>query len=290
VRFAFIATEKAYLPVAMMCRMLQVSRSGFYAWRQRPPSARALEDQRLTLEVSAIHAQSRRSYGSPRVHVELRERGRRIGRKRVARLMRTAGLRARMPRRFRRTTDSEHALAIRDNLLARRFAVARPNFGWVADITYLWTLEGWLYLAVILDLFSRRVVGWSMSERLEKKLALDALSMALAERQPQGGLLHHSDRGSQYASHEYQQLLASHGLLSSMSRTGNCWDNAVAESFFATLKTELAYQTRWSTRGQARNEVFEYIEVFYNRRRRHSALGYRCPDEFERAQQRKMAA
>jgi putative transposase len=202
----------------------------------------------------------------------------------------TAGLRARMPRRFRRTTDSGHALVIRDNLLARRFAVAQANFVWVADITYLWTPVGWLCLAVILDLFSRRVVGWSMSERLEKKLALDALSMALAERQPQGGLLHHSDRGSQYASHEYQELLASHGLLSSMSRTGNCWDNAVAESFFATLKTELAYQIRWSTRAQARSDVFEYIEVFYNRRRRHSALGYRCPDEFERAHQRKLAA
>lgn len=198
--------------------------------------------------------------------------------------MRAAGLRARTPRRFRHTIDSGHAMAIRDNLLARRFAVAQPNFGWVADITYLWTLEGWLYLAVILDLFSRRVVGWSMSERIEKKLALDALSMALADRQPRGGLIHHSDRGSQYPSHECQELLASHGLLNSMSRRGNCWDNAVAESFFATLKVELVYQTRWSTRAHARNDVFEYIEVFYNRRRRHSALGCLCPDEFERAQ------
>jgi putative transposase len=290
VRFGFVETEKANYPVALMCGVLEVSRSGFYAWRKRPASARALEDQRLSLEVSTIHAESRRSYGSPRVHMELRERGRRLGRKRVARLMRAAGLRARTPRRFRRTTDSGYGMAIRDNLLARRFAVARPNFGWVADITYLWTLEGWLYLAVILDLFSRRVVGWSMSERLEKKLALDALSTALADRQPRGGLIHHSDRGSQYASHEYQELLASYGLLSSMSRRGNCWDNAVAESFFATLKVELVYQTRWSTRAQARNDVFEYIEVFYNHRRRHSALGYLCPDEFERAQHRKMAA
>lgn len=289
-RFGLVEAEKANYPVALMCRVLEVSRAGFYAWCKRPASRRALEDQRLRLEVSAIHAESRRSYGSPRVHMELRERGRRVGRKRVARLMRTAGLRGRMPRRFRRTTDSGHAMAIRDNLLARRFAVAQANFGWVADITYLWTLEGWLYLAVILDLFSRRVVGWSMSERLEKKLALDALSTALAERQPRSGLIHHSDRGSQYASHEYQQLLASYGLLSSMSRKGNCWDNAVAESFFATLKIELAYQARWSTRAQARNDVFEYIEVFYNRRRRHSALGFRCPDEFERAQQRKLAA
>ena len=196
-RFGFVETEKARYPVALMCRVLEVSRSGFYVWRERPASPRARADQRLTLEVSAIHVESRRSYGSPRVHMELRERGQRVGRKRVARLMRAAGLRARTPRRFRCTTDSGHAMAIRGNLLARRFALAQPNFGWVADITYLWTLEGWLYLAVILDLFSRRVVGWSMSERLEKKLALDALSMALAERQPQGGLLHHSDRGSQ---------------------------------------------------------------------------------------------
>ena len=289
-RFGFIEAEKACYPVALMCRVLEVSRSGFYAWRKRSESPRALEDQRLTLEVSAIYAESRRSYGSPRVHMELRERGQRLGRKRVARLMRRAGLRARMLRRFRRTTDSGHGMAIRGNLLARRFAAAQANFGWVADVTYLWTLEGWLYLAVILDLFSRRVVGWSMSESLDKKLALAALSAALADRQPCGGLIHHSDRGSQYASHEYQQLLAKHGLVSSMSRRGNCWDNAVAESFFATLKIELAYQTRWSTRAQARNEVFEYIEIFYNRRRRHSALGYLCPDEFERAQQRKMAA
>jgi putative transposase len=182
------------------------------------------------------------AYGSPRVHAELRERGRRIGRKRVARLMRSAGLRARAHRRFRCTTDSRHAMAIKGNLLARRFAVSAPNTGWVSDITYLWTLEGWLYLAVILDLFSRRVVGWSLSERLERKLALDALGMALAERQPSSGMLHHSDRGSQYASQEYQQLLAQHGTLSSMSRIGNCWDNAVAESFFATLKLELVYQ------------------------------------------------
>lgn len=289
-RFGLVETEKANYPVALMCRVLEVSRAGFYAWRKRPVSARALGDQRLSVEVSAIHAESRRSYGSPRVHMELRERGRRVRRKRVARLMRTAGLRACTPRRFRCTTDSGHGMAIRDNLLGRRFAVARASFGWVADITYLWILEGWLYLAVIVDLFSRRVVGWSMSERLEKKLALDALSTALADRQPPGGLIHHSDRGSQYASHEYQELLARHGLLSSMSRRANCWDNAVAESFFATLKTEVAYQTRWSTRVQARSEVFEYIEMFYNRRRRHSALGYLCPDEFERRQRRKMAA
>jgi len=281
VRFCFIATEKACYPVALMCRVLQVSRSGYYAWCKRPAAERRRQDQRLTLEVAAIHAESRGRYGSPRVHAELHQRGQRIARKRVARLMRTAGLRARVRRRFRCTTDSQHAMAIKGNLLARRFAVSAPNRGWVSDITYLWTLEGWLYLAVVLDLFSRRVVGWSLSERLERGLALDALGMALKGRQPSRAMLHHSDRGSQYASHEYQQLLAAHGILSSMSRKGNCWDNAVAESFFATLKIELVYQTQWRTRQEARSAVFEYIELFYNRQRRHSALGYLCPSEFE---------
>ena len=173
-------------------------------------------------------------------------------------------------------------MAIKQNLLERRFTVPTANRGWVTDITYVWTLEGWLYLAVILDLFSRRVVGWSLSERLERGIALDALKMALQDRQPPQGLLHHSDRGSQYASHDYQQLLAVHGIQSSMSRKGTCWDNAVAESFFATLKIELVYQSQWSTRTQARSELFEYIELFYNRQRRHSALGYLCPNEFER--------
>ena len=280
-RFNLIAAEKACYPVALMCRVLKVSRSGFYAWRQRPASAHTLKDQTLKLEVAAIHAQSRGRYGSPRVHAELRAQGQRIARKRVARLMRVAGLRARTPRRYRCTTDSRHGMAIKGNLLARRFTAPAPNCCWVSDITYLWTLEGWLYLAVILDLYSRRVVGWSMSEGLERKLALDALSMALSERQPESGLVHHSDRGSQYASQEYQSLLGEHGIVSSMSRSGNCWDNAVAESFFATLKIELAHRARWSTRAAARSAIFEYLELFYNRQRRHSVLGYLCPHDFE---------
>jgi transposase InsO family protein len=222
VRFSFIATEKACYPVALLCRVLKVSRSGYYAWHKRPAATRTRQDQSLALEVAAIHAQSRGRYGSPRVHAELRERGQRIARKRVARLMRAAGLRGRERRRFRCTADSKHKMAIKGNLLARRFAVAAPNTGWVTDITYLWTLEGWLYLAVTLDLFSRRVIGWALSERLERGLALDALAMALKQQQPSSGLLHHSDRGSQYASHEYQQLLARYGILSSMSRSGNC--------------------------------------------------------------------
>ena len=289
-RFCFIATEKACYPVTLMCRVLQVSRSGYYAWAKRPAAERRRQDQRLTLEVAAIHAESRGRYGSPRVHAELRERGERIARKRVARLMRAAGLRARARRRFRSTTDSQHAMAIKGNLLARRFATSAPNRSWVADITYMWTAEGWLYLAIVLDLFSRRVVGWSLSERLERGLALDALRMAIKGRPWSRAMLHHSDRGSQYASHEYQQLLAAHGILSSMSRKGNCWDNAVAESFFATLKIELVYQTQWRTRQEARSALFEYIELFYNRQRRHSALGYLCPNEFEQRHHDPVAA
>jgi putative transposase len=290
VRFAFIATEKARFPVTLLCQVLQVSRSGFYAWQQRPAAQRTRQNQRLGLEIAAIFAESRGRYGSPRVHAELRDRGHRTGRKRVARLMHLAGLHARERHRFRRTTNSGHDMAIRGNLLARQFSVTQPNISWATDITYLWTLEGWLYLAVMLDLFSRRVVGWAISERLERGIALDALTMALRNRRPPHGLLHHSDRGSQYASHEYQQLLAANGIRSSMSRRGNCWDNAVAESFFATLKLELVYQTQWRTRAEARNAVFEYIELFYNRRRRHSALEYLSPEQFENRSHETLAA
>ncbi len=289
-RFAFIETEKACFPVALMCRILAVSRAGFYAWRRRPVAVRTREDRVLAVAVAAIYAESHGRYGSPRVRMELRDRGRRTGRKRIARLMRSQGLRARPRRRYRTTTDSRHGLPVSPNLLARRFAVAQPNTAWVTDMTYLWTAQGWLYLAVILDLFSRRVVGWSMSERIDRKLALDALRMALAQRRPQPGLIHHSDRGSQYASGDYQQLLAKHGLRASMSRRGDCWDNAVAESFFASLKLELVYQVQWRTRAEVRTAIFEYIELFYNRRRRHSSLGYLSPVDFERRNQRLLAA
>jgi transposase InsO family protein len=290
VRFAFIETEKACFPVTLMCRMLAVSRAGFYAWRRRPAAARTREDQVLAVAVAAIYAEHHGRYGSPRVRMELRDRGQRSGRKRIARLMRLQGLRARPKRRYRTTTDSRHGLPVCPNLLARRFAVAQPNTAWVTDMTYLWTAQGWLYLAVIIDLFSRRIVGWSMSERIDRKLALDALRMALAQRRPQPGLIHHSDRGSQYASGDYQQLLAQHGLRGSMSRRGDCWDNAVAESFFASLKLELVYQVQWRTRAEVRTAIFEYLELFYNRRRRHSSLGYLSPVEFERRNQRLLAA
>ena len=289
-RFAFIETEKACFPITLMCRMLAVSRAGFYAWRRRPAAARTREDQVLAVAVAAIYAEHHGRYGSPRVRMGLRARGQRSGRKRIARLMRLQGLRARPRRRYRTTTDSRHGLPVCPNLLARRFAVAQPNTAWVTDMTYLWTAQGWLYLAVIIDLYSRRIVGWSMSERIDRKLALDALRMALAQRHPRRGLIHHSDRASQYASADYQQQLARHGLCGSMSRRGDCWDNAVAESFFASLKLELVYRVQWRTRAEARTAIFEYLELFYNRRRRHSSLGYLSPVEFERRNQSLLAA
>jgi putative transposase len=290
VRFAFIETEKAGFPVALLCRMLAVSRAGFYAWRRRPVAVRTRQDQVLAVAVATIYAEHHGRYGSPRVQMELRDRGQRSGRKRIARLMRVQDLRARPKRRYRTTTDSRHGLPVCPNLLARRFTVAQSNTAWVTDITYIWTPQGWLYLAVVIDLFSRRVVGWSMSERIDRKLALDALRMALAQRRPQRGLIHHSDRGSQYASGDYQRLLATNGIVGSMSRRGDCWDNAVAESFFASLKLELVYQVQWQTRAEARTAIFEYLELFYNRRRRHSSLGYLNPVEFERRNQRLLAA
>jgi transposase InsO family protein len=289
-KFAFILAEKAHFPVRCLCTVLGVTRSGFYAWCARPVAARTHADQRLAVEVAAIHATSKRRYGSPRVHRELQAQGRAVGRHRVARLMQAQGLRAREKRRFQTTTDSRHGLPVAANLLDRQFTVTAPNLAWVTDITYLWTREGWLYLAVILDLFSRRVVGWSMSEHITRQLTLDALEAALRQRRPGAGLLHHSDRGSQYASGDYQALLAAHGLVGSMSRRANCWDNAVAESFFSTLKIELAHDADWATRADARAAVFEYLEVFYNGQRRHSALGYVSPVAFEQQHAEKALA
>ncbi len=280
-----IAAEKARTPVALACRALGVSRSAYYAWAKRGPSARSRADAALGAQIAQIHSESRGRYGTPRVHDALGQRGVRTGRKRVARLMRQQGRVGRARRRFRRTTDSRHDHPIAPNRLQRRFGAAQPNTCWVGDITYLWTAQGWLYLAVVLDLFSRRVIGWSMSERLHSDLALGALEMALGQRRPAKGLLFHSDRGSQYASRPYRERLKSAGITASMSRPGDCLDNAVAESFFSTLKLELAYRTGWATRAQARAEVFEYLELFYNRRRSHSSLGYCTPVEFERRAQ-----
>lgn len=289
-RFAFIAVEKACFPVRLLCRVLEVSRAGFYAWLDRPPAPHTQADERLGLEIAAIHAESRQRYGSPRVHAELGARGHRTSRKRVARLMRQHGLAGRRRRRFRATTDSRHAFPVAANVLARQFEQAAPDVAWVTDITYIATGEGWLYLAAILDLCSRAVVGWAVSERITRELTLEALDMALRRRRPLDGLLHHSDRGSQYASGDYQAVLTEAGIVCSMSRRGNCWDNAVAESFFATLKVELVHDATWETRATARAELFEYIEVFYNGQRRHSSLGYLSPRAFERQRAQQRAA
>lgn len=282
-KFEFIQAEKAHFPVELLCQHLGVSRSGFYAWSQRPESARQQADEQLATEVAQVHQDSRGSYGSPRVHAEMRARGRKVSRKRVARLMKEQKLAARKRRRSVRTTDSNPPNPVAPNVLERDFSPDQPNSTWATDITYVWTGEGWLYLAVVLDLFSRMVVGWSMSQHIDTPLVLGALEMALQGRQPPTGLIHHSDRGSQYASAQYQQALASRGIQCSMSRKANCWDNAVVESFFSSLKMELVYLTDFATRHQARSAIFEYLEVFYNRRRRHSSLGYLSPWEYERA-------
>lgn len=265
-----------------MCRNLNVSKAGYYAWRGRKPSARAEADEALKLRIRAIHLENKERYGSPRIHAELQSLGISLGRKRVARLMRVQRLKAKKRRHFRVTTVSSHSYPIAENILARNFKPAHPNRVWVSDITHFATREGWLYLAVVLDLFSRRVVGWSMSTRIDAALVLGALQMAIQARKPQPGLLVHTDRGSQYACREYRAFIQTHGIIPSMSRKGDCWDNAVAESFFATLKVELTTKTLWATRDEARSAVFEYIEIWYNRRRRHSTNGYLSPLEFEK--------
>ena len=267
--------------VGLLCAALQISRSTYYAWRVRPPSLRALEDARLVKEMRRIHGESDRTYGSPRMYDELRELGNTMGENRVARLMREHGIVAKHGRRFKRTTRSGHRLPVSPNLVRQRFEVPALNQTWVSDITYLWTLEGWLYLAVILDLCSRRVVGWATSHRINKELACQAMRQALQQRDTARGLILHSDQGSQYASNEYQILLKRNGVRSSMSDRGNCYDNAVAESFFATLKRERVRFRRYATRDEAERDLFEYIEVFYNRKRRHSSLGGVSPMIYE---------
>lgn len=280
-RFAFIAAEKAFYPVEVLCEVLEVSRSGYYAWLTRKPPEHAEKDAELAADIAAVHEGSRSTYGSPRVHAELRARGKRVGRKRVERLMRERGLVARQKRRFRRTTDSNHALPVAPNVLDRRFETKASNQAWVTDVTYIATDEGWLYLAAILDLFSRRVVGWATSATNDRALALNALQQALRARRPRAGLLHHSDRGSPYASDDYRKALGRHGIVASMSRTGDCWDNAVAESFFATIKAELIDHERYPTHAAATASISNYLETFYNPIRRHSHLGYVSPMEFE---------
>lgn len=279
-KYRFIESHRAVYPVGRMCDVLGVSRSGYYAWRERPLSERMQSNTRLLLHIRAVYHESRRTYGSRRVYHELREQGIPCSRHRIARLMRQDGLRAVQHQRYKQTTRPNPRLPVAPNVLNRDFTAQRPNQKWVADFTYIPTAQGWLYLATVMDVFSRQIVGWSMSERQQTALVEDALQMALARRCPQTGLLHHSDRGSQYASHDYQKLLAKQHIQVSMSRSGNCYDNAMMESFFATLKAEWGDQ-RYATRAEARSAIFDYIERWYNRRRRHSSLGYLSPAVFE---------
>lgn len=280
-RFAFVDAEKATFPVAALCRVLGVTRQGYYAYAKRPASDAVRSEVELHGRIRALHAASRQTYGSPRIHRALRAEGIRVGKPRVERAMRGLELRACGSRRFRITTKADSSHRTEPNVLARDFSASRPNERWVTDITYVWTDEGWCYLAVVLDLYSRSVVGWTVHETLHTKLALDALEMAVRRRRPQAGLLHHSDRGCQYTSAEYRERLRRLGVTVSMSRRGNCWDNAVAESFFSTLKKELLHRRRWSGRLELRDAAFDYIEAFYNRRRLHSTLGYKTPAQVE---------
>lgn len=280
-KFTFILAEKALYPITVLCWVLGVSPSGYHAWRKRPQAARVRADAQLAAQVAAVHKRSRKAYGSPRVHAELRAKGTRVGKKRVARLMRENGLQARRKRRFRKTTDSNHSQPIAPNVLARQFDVGAPNRSWVTDVTAIWTLEGWLFLAAMIDLYSRRVVAWAISANNDTLLALDALRKGLQLRRPAAGLVHHSDRGSPYASADYRAELARHGLVASMSRKGDCWDNAVAESFFATLRAELVDHEQYATHVLATASIGDYIDNFYNVERRHSHLDYINPIEFE---------
>ena len=280
-RYRAIQEHDRRYPIRLMCRALAVSAAGYYAWRSRPECPRSIQARTLLSAIRVVHQESRETYGSPRLWKALVKQGHHVGEHRVARLMRQDDIRAKTVKKWRATTPSNHRLPVAANTLDRQFTVAAPNRVWAGDITYVWTLEGWLYLAVLLDLHSRRVVGWAMGQRLTVELAEQALTMALANRHPRAGLLHHSDRGSQYAATSYQRVLDEYGLIPSMSRKGNCWDNACVESFFGTLKRELVYHRRYATREEARQDIFEYIEVFYNRQRCHSTLGYHSPAEYE---------
>ena len=281
-RFELIDAAKKEFPVQRLCKVLGVSPSGYFAWKERPASLRQRDDMVLLAHVRAAFAVSNRTYGSPRMVHELRDSGLAIGRRRVARLMRENGMKARQKRRFKRTTDSLHAFPVAPNLLDQDFAATGPNQKWGANISYVWTREGWLYLAVVIDLFARRVVGWMTSDRLHKELALSALRRAIVIRRPPAGLIHHADRGSQYCAIEYQAELRRHGILISMSGKGNCYDNAMVETFFKTLKSELVWRTVFQNRADATAAIGRYIDAFYNPVRRHSALDFKSPLQFER--------
>lgn len=281
-RFRFIEDHRADYPVTLLCDVLGVSPAGYYAWQSRPESRRTAANRDLVDDIRRIHRDTRGRYGSPRIHVELKAQGRGASRGRIERLMRRHGIRAVMarPRRVR-TTDSRHDLPIAPNLLDRNFIATAPSQIWLADITYIETDQGWLYLAAVMDLYSRRIVGWAMTDHLRADLPLAALRMAISAQRPRAGLIHHSDRGVQYASADYRKLMQSAGLRASMSRKGDCYDNAPMESFFHTLKTELVHHRHYATRPEATRDIFAYIEGFYNRTRRHSAIGYISPIEME---------
>ncbi len=280
-RFSFIDAERAFYPVQVLCRVMEVGRSGFYAWLGRPPSARARTDEVLEGKIDRAFRGSRGTYGSPRIRAQLNAEGVPVSKRRVARLMRRRGLCGLRKARFKRTTDSRHKLPIAANLLGRDFTTTAPDRVWVTDVTFVWTLQGWLYLAAILDLFSRRVVGWAMSANNDEVLVLGALNMALHTRRPARGLIHHSDRGSVYCGTDYLAVLKAHGIERSMSRKGDCWDNAVAESFFGTLKQEMLFRRELEPRLATQTAIFEYLETYYNPKRRHSTLGFLSPVDFE---------
>jgi putative transposase len=280
-KYMFMQSHENKFSIGRMSQMLGVSRSGYYHFIKRLPSQRKQEEERLLIKIKTIYEASRQTYGSPRIHAELKDQGESCSRQRVAKLMRKTGIMAKMTRKFKVTTKVNANAKAAPNLLAQNFTAEQPDQRWVADITYVWTLEGWLYVACVLDLFSRKIVGLAMKDRMTDDLVIAALEQALAHRNPSSGLLHHSDKGSQYTSHNFQKKLAQYHMTASMSGTGNCYDNAAMESFFHTLKTEHVYFERYQTREQAQKSIFDYIEVFYNRQRRHSTLNYKTPLAFE---------
>ncbi len=281
-KYAFIQSDLSMYSVTNCCSVLEVSRAGYYAWRSRPASQREQRREELAAKIKAVHEDNRRVYGSPRVYEALKAEGEKVCENTVAKVMKERQIKAKIKRKYvPSTTDSNHEQPVAKNLLDRQFTAEMPNQKWVVDITYIPTREGWLYLAGVMDLCSRMIVGCSMDDHMKTNLVSDALAMALARRQPGAGLMHHRDRGVQYASEDYRQTLKSNRITPSMSRKGDCWDNACAESFWATLKTELVHHENYATRDQARQSIFEYIEVFYNRKRLHSALGYKSPEAFE---------
>ena len=281
-KYQFIEAQSEHHEVALICDAMGVERTGFYAWKDRQTKGRALKRRQLAEKIKELFLKWNKRYGAPKIHQELLAQDIQVSRNTVAKIMAEEGLRALKARKFKRTTDSNHNHAVHPNLLQQNFRTEKPNQAWVTDITYIETREGWLYLAIILDLYSRKVIGWSMDKRMKKELTLKALHMAMNNRDFNEGLIHHSDQGSQYASKAYQRTLSANGIRCSMSRKGNCWDNAVAESFFATLKTECCFNYAvFETRADARTKIFEYIEGFYNSKRRHSYIGYKAPSEFE---------